>query len=91
MQWQIGHLVLGDPAQLRTLPVGNRLEQFGGIGDDRRIRPVVPEISAVTTVVRTVSDSAGSPASSWASRTAACSGVSWLSRAPPGRPQVPPW
>jgi len=78
MQREIGHLILGDPAQLRALPVGESIEQFGGIGDDGGVRPVAagrPRNLSVTTVVRTVSDSAGSPASSWASRTAACSGV----------------
>src|SRR5215470_6525909 len=34
---------------------------------------------------------AGAPHSSAASRTAASAGVSWLSRAPPGGPQVSPW
>ena len=33
---------------------------------------------------------AGAPHSSAASRTAASAGDSWLSRAPPGGPQVPP-
>ena len=91
MQRQFGHLVLGHPAQFGALPVGHGLEQLGRIGDDGRVGPVLPLAVAVTTVVRTVSCSAGSPASSWASRTAACSTVSWLSRAPPGSPQVPPW
>ncbi|CNL54485.1 Uncharacterised protein [Mycobacterium tuberculosis] len=49
-----------------------------------------PHTSAVTTVARTSSRSADRPASSLDSRTAVCSGVSWLSRAPPGKPQVPP-
>ena len=40
MQRQVGHLVLGDPAQLGAFPVGHRLEQFGGVGDHGRVRPV---------------------------------------------------
>ena len=47
--------------------------------------------AAVTTAARTTIRSAASPASSCASRIAACSAVSWLSRAPPGSDQVPPW
>ena len=92
MQRQLGHLVLGDPAQLGALPIGHRLQQLRCVGDDGGVGPMAAARgSAVTTLVRTVNCSAGRPASSWASRTAACSAVSWLSRAPPGRPQVPPW
>ena len=40
MQRQFGDFILSDPAQLRALPVGHGLEQFGGIGDHRRVGPV---------------------------------------------------
>ena len=73
--------------------LGTVWQQFGGVGDDGGVGPVGsagPRHLAVTTDVRTVIDSASSPASSLASRTAASSTVSWLSRAPPGRPHVPP-
>ena len=40
MQRQIGHLVLGHPAQFGALPVGHGLQQAQGVGDDRRVGPV---------------------------------------------------
>ena len=65
-------------------------QEGGRLSDEIAPLDLPGKKGAVTMVVRTVSRSAGRPASSCASRKAACSGVSWLSRAPPGRPQVPP-
>ena len=93
MQRQLCHVIYRDPAQLELSRLGTVSSSSAASAITVvyvQWAPVAPEISAVTTVVRTVNRSAGSPASSWASRTAACSAVSWLSRAPPGRPQVPP-
>ncbi|OOK69555.1 NUDIX hydrolase domain protein [Mycobacterium kansasii] len=50
----------------------------------------MPRGRAVTSTDRTTRRWAARPASSRASRTAVCSGVSWLSRAPPGKPRCHP-
>ncbi len=92
MQRQLGHLFLDYPPQFIAFMVGHGVERMRRVRDDGRIGPVGCRWrwpSPLSPGRRRCS--AARPASSWASRTAASSALSWLSRAPPGRPHVPPW